>query len=187
MSPTLFRQEGRRCWSSRRVYPRLLFQARTLAFPVFSALWRLPRWPTNFQPPLQSCNAAKRILTAQPLFETVVKTLQVPPFVQNIEKFKKSGVDEVYVVSVNDHHVMAAWADAMASHGKVHFLADPLGEFTRGVNQEIDLTAGGLGKRSQRYCFFAENGKVLHQMVEKSPGDLQESTADAMLNKLKRL
>lgn len=82
---------------------------------------------------------------------------------------------------------MNAWADAMASHGRVHFLADPTGEFTRAVGQELDLTAGGLGKRSQRYAFFAEDGKVLHQMVEKSPGDLQETTAEAMLNKLKKL
>lgn len=113
--------------------------------------------------------------------------MQIPPFVQNVEKFKKSGVDEVVVVSVNDHHVMSAWADAMASHGKVQFLADPNGEFTRAVGQEVDLTAGGLGKRSSRYCIFVENGKVLHQMVENSPGDLKETTAENMLSKLKRL
>lgn len=79
---------------------------------------------------------------------------------------------------------MNAWADAMASHNRVHFLADPSGDFTRAIGQELDLTSGGLGKRSQRYAFFADNGKVIHQMVEKSPGDLSESSAENMLSKL---
>lgn len=103
-----------------------------------------------------------------------------------MDDFKAKGVDEVIVVSVNDHHVMSAWETSLNAGGKVKFYADPNGDFTRGVHQEVDLTAGGLGKRSQRYSFYADNGKVTHQMVEKSPGDLTESTADAMLAALKK-
>jgi peroxiredoxin len=116
----------------------------------------------------------------------VCPTSQIPPFVQQLDNFKSKGVDDVVVVSVNDHHVMSAWESSLGAGGKIKFYADPTGEFTRGVGQEIDLTAGGLGKRSQRYAFYADNGKVVHQMVEKSPGDLTESTADAMLAALKK-
>lgn len=81
---------------------------------------------------------------------------------------------------------MDAWGISLNSNDKIKFFADPAGEFTRAVDQELDLTAGGLGKRSQRYSFLADNGKVVHQMVEKSPGDLTETTAEAMLAALQK-
>lgn len=90
------------------------------------------------------------------------------------------------VVSVNDHHVMNAWENSLNNEGKVQFWADPNGEFARSINQEIDLTAGGLGKRSTRYAFIVDNGTVVNQMVEKSPGDLIETTAEALLAALKK-
>jgi peroxiredoxin len=119
-------------------------------------------------------------------FTPVCSSKHIPAFVEKADAFKSKGVDDIIVVSVNDHHVMSAWEGSLNNNGKVKFLADPNGEFTRGINQEIDLTAGGLGKRSQRYSFLADNGNVVAQMVEKSPGDLVETTADAMLAALKK-
>lgn len=81
---------------------------------------------------------------------------------------------------------MNAWSESLKNDGKVTFYADPEGEFTRAINQELDLTAGGLGKRSQRYSMYVDNGKVVHQMVESSPGDLKESTAEVLLASLKK-
>lgn len=129
-----------------------------------------------------------RYLLLTPTFGHVFSPVEskIPPFVEHAADFKAKGVDDIYVVSVNDHHVMNAWKNSLNVGDKVQFYADPAGDFTRGLGQELDLTAGGLGKRSQRYAFYAENGKVLHQMVEKSPGDLNESSAEAVLNALKK-
>ncbi len=44
---------------------------------------------------------------------------------------------------------MGAWAQASGGAGKIHFLADWDAGFTKAIGLDIDLSAGGLGVRSQ--------------------------------------
>src|SRR5579863_3852865 len=48
----------------------------------------------------------------------------LPGYIANEQAFKAKGVDVVAMTSVNDHHVLAAWAKASGADGKVSFLAD---------------------------------------------------------------
>ena len=63
-------------------------------------------------------------------------------------------------------------------------LADGSGDFARALGLELDLTRGGLGIRSQRYSMLVDNGVVKSLNVEKQPGQVDASSAEAMLKAL---
>ena len=108
----------------------------------------------------------------------------LPGYLDNLEAFKARGVDELAVVSVNDWHVMGAWADHSGGMGKIHFLADWDAGFTKALGLEADLSGGGLGLRSKRYAMIVEDGVVKALNVEENPGQATVSAAAAMLEKL---
>ena len=94
------------------------------------------------------------------------------------------GVDDIAVVAVNDWHVMGAWAQNSGGMGKIHFLADWDGAFTKALGLDADLSAGGLGLRSKRYSMLVEDGVVKSLNVEENPGQATVSAAAAMLEQL---
>ena len=107
----------------------------------------------------------------------------LPGFVERAADLKGKGVDQIACVSVNDAFVMGAWGTAQNVGDKVLMLADGSGDFTRAVGLELDLTKGGLGKRSQRYSMLVDNGVVKQLNIEKA-GQFEVSSADAMLKGL---
>ena len=69
-------------------------------------------------------------------FTPTCSTHQLPGFEDNYEAFIKLGVDEIYVVSVNDAFVMNAWArDLNIKH--VQMIPDGNCEFTRAMGMEF--------------------------------------------------
>ena len=107
----------------------------------------------------------------------------VPGFVENSEKFKAKGVDEIWCVSVNDAFVMGAWGRESAAKGKVRMMADGNAEFSKAIDLTLDLTGRGMGIRSNRYVMIVDNGVVKHLAVE-APGQFEVSSAEAALAKL---
>jgi peroxiredoxin len=107
----------------------------------------------------------------------------LPGYVDKASDLKGKGVDQIVCVAVNDAFVMGAWGKAQNVGDKVLMLADGSGDFTRAVGLELDLTKGGLGKRSQRYSMLVDNGVVKQLNVEKA-GQFEVSSADAMLKGL---
>jgi peroxiredoxin len=63
-------------------------------------------------------------------------------------------------------------------------LADGSGDFVRALGLELDLTKGGLGIRSKRYSMLVEDGVVKSLNVEQQPGQVDASSAEAMLKAL---
>jgi len=53
-------------------------------------------------------------------------------------------------VTVNDPVVVGAWKKSLAIDNELTFLADWDASFTKAVGQDIDLSGGGLGVRSNR-------------------------------------
>ena len=107
----------------------------------------------------------------------------LPGYIEQEAAIKAKGVDEIAVVAVNDHHVMGAWAKATGGEGKVLFLADGSGEFTKAVGLDMDLVAAGLGIRSKRYAMIVDDGVVSALHVEDAPG-VTVSGAAAILEML---
>jgi peroxiredoxin len=108
----------------------------------------------------------------------------LPGYLENRDTILGKGIDDIAVLAVNDWHVMGAWAQSSGGFGKIHFLADWDGAFTKALGLETDLSAGGLGVRSKRYSMLVEDGVVKSLNVEESPGQATVSGAAAMLEQL---
>ncbi len=130
--------------------------------------------------------AGKRVvLFAVPgAFTPTCSLNHLPGFLENRDAILAKGIDDIAVVSINDWHVMGAWAQSSGGLGKIHFLADWDGSFTKALGLEADLSAGGLGIRSKRYSMLVENGVVKTLNIEESPGQATVSGAAAMMEQL---
>lgn len=104
----------------------------------------------------------------------------VPGYVEKAAALKAAGVDEIWCVSVNDAFVMGAWGRDQKTGGKVRMMADGSADFTKATGLTLDLTAGGMGLRSQRYSMLVVDGVVKTLNVE-APGKFEVSDADTML------
>ncbi len=122
----------------------------------------------------------KVVLFALPgAFTPTCSKSHVPGFVANAEQLKAAGVNEIVCLSVNDAFVMNAWGKDQNA-GELHMVADGSANFTQAVGLELDLTARGMGMRSQRYAMIVEDGVVTALNVEE-PGKLEKSSAETML------
>jgi len=113
-------------------------------------------------------------------FTPTCSAKHVPGYVQHFEDFKKAGVDEIWCVSVNDAFVMGAWARDQKTDTKVRMLADGSGAFANAMGLTLDLTARGMGVRSNRYSMLVKDGKVATLNVE-GPGKFEVSDAETLL------
>jgi peroxiredoxin (alkyl hydroperoxide reductase subunit C) len=113
-------------------------------------------------------------------FTPTCSAKHLPGFVQNADSMKAKGVDSVVCVAVNDAFVMGAWGKEQGAGDKVVMVADGSAALTKALGLELDLTARGMGVRSQRYALVAEDGKVTHLAVE-APGGFEVSKAESIL------
>ncbi|MBT9488417.1 MAG: peroxiredoxin [Rubrivivax sp.] len=113
-------------------------------------------------------------------FTPTCSAKHVPGFVAKAEEFKAAGVDEIWCVSVNDAFVMGAWARDQKTQGKLRMLADGSADFAKATGLTLDLTARGMGLRSNRYSMLVKDGVVKALNVE-APGKFEVSDADTLL------
>ena len=108
-------------------------------------------------------------------FTPTCSTFQVPGFEAAYEEIKSHGVDEVYVLSVNDTFVMRKWMLDQKVE-KLSFIPDGAGEFTRQLGMLVDKSNVGFGMRSWRYAMVVDNGVIEHWLEE--PGREDNHGAD---------
>ncbi len=113
-------------------------------------------------------------------FTPTCSAKHVPGYTEKVAEVKAAGVDEIWCVSVNDAFVMGAWAREQKSAGKVRMLADGSGDFAKATGLTLDLTARGMGLRSNRYSMLVKDGKVAALNVE-APGKFEVSDAGTLL------
>jgi len=135
--------------------------------------------------PADEAFSGKRVLLfAVPgAFTRTCSAKHLPGFVRHAEKIRARGIDEIACVSVNDAMVLAAWGREHDAGGKVRMFSDGLGEFTRALGLEQDMSAKGYGVRSKRYAMLIESGKVVELHVE-PPGEYGVSSAEAVVERL---
>ena len=136
--------------------------------------------PNNFQ--VADLVKGKKILMfALPgAFTPTCSAKHVPSYVEHNAAIKAKGVDEVWCVAVNDAFVMGAWGRDQKVGSKVRMMGDGAAQWTKALGLELDLTARGMGVRSQRYAAYIVDGvvKVLH--IE-AAGKSELSDAASML------
>ena len=117
-------------------------------------------------------------------FTPTCSAKHVPGYLEKFNDLKSAGVDEIWCVSVNDAFVMGAWARDQKANGKVRMLADGSADFSKALGLTLDLTARGMGLRSNRYSMLVKDGKVSTLNVE-GPGKFEVSDAGTMLAQAK--
>lgn len=117
-------------------------------------------------------------------FTPTCSAKHVPGYIDLHDQLKAAGVDEIWCVSVNDAFVMGAWARDQKTGAKVRMLADGSAEFTRATGLTLDLTARGMGLRSDRYSMLVRDGKV-ESLNREAPGKFEVSDAGTLLSQLK--
>ena len=110
----------------------------------------------------------------------------VPGYVENAAALKAAGVDEIWCMSVNDAFVMGAWGRDQHTAGKVRMMADGSADFAKATGLTLDLTARGMGLRSNRYSMLVVDGVVKTLNVE-GPGKFEVSDAATMLKQAKEV
>ena len=119
-------------------------------------------------------------------FTPTCSAKHVPGYVAKAADLKAAGVDEIWCVSVNDAFVMGAWGRDQKSGGKVRMMADGSADFAKATGLTLDLTARGMGLRSNRYSMLVKDGVVKSLNVE-APGKFEVSDADTLLRQAKEL
>jgi peroxiredoxin len=110
----------------------------------------------------------------------------VPGYVDKFDELKKAGIDEIWCVSVNDAFVMGAWGRDQHTGGKVRMMADGSADFTKATGLTLDLTARGMGLRSNRYSMLVVDGVVKTLNIE-GPGKFEVSDAATMLGQAQQI
>jgi len=108
----------------------------------------------------------------------------VPGYVQHAADLRAAGVDEIWCLSVNDAFVMGAWGRDQGTGGKVRMMADGSADFAKTTGLTLDLTARGMGLRSDRYSMLVVDGVVKTLNVE-AAGKFEVSGASTMLEQAK--
>ncbi len=119
-------------------------------------------------------------------FTPTCSAKHVPGYVEHADALKAAGVDEIWCVSVNDAFVMGAWGRDQKTAGKVRMMADGSADFAKATGLTLDLTARGMGLRSNRYSMLVADGVVKSLNVE-GPGKFEVSDAGTMLAQAKAL
>ncbi len=140
--------------------------------------------PNSFE--IDKATAGKKIaIFALPgAYTPTCSAKHVPGYVEHADALKAAGVDEIWCVSVNDAFVMGAWGRDQHTAGKVRMMADGSAAFTQATGLTLDLTARGMGLRSNRYSMLVVDGVVRTLNVE-APGKFEVSDAATMLQQAK--
>jgi glutaredoxin/glutathione-dependent peroxiredoxin len=126
----------------------------------------------------------KVVLFAVPgAFTPTCSMNHLPGFLNNVDAIKAKGVDTIACVSVNDVHVVNAWAKHAGVDGKIVMLADGNGEFARATGLMVDLSVAGMGMRSKRYSMIVDDGVVRNLNIENKSG-VNVSGAETILEQL---
>ena len=118
-------------------------------------------------------------------FTSTCHKAHIPRFVENAEKIKAKGVDRVAIMSVNDHHVMKLWDEALDGAGRLEFLSDGSATMTKAIGMDVDKSDGGMGIRAQRFSMIIDDGVVKVINLEPDGGrGVTVTGASTMLDQL---
>ena len=114
-------------------------------------------------------------------YTSVCSAKHLPGYVNNSEKYKQKGIDQIICMSVNDPFVMNAWGKENNVGDKIIMIGDPFLNFTKAIGAEVDKSGRGLGIRSSRYTMLVDNLKVMKIQEEKDTGTCEISAAENFL------
>jgi peroxiredoxin len=114
-------------------------------------------------------------------FTPTCSSKHLPSYLEKHDELRSKGIDLIACLSVNDAHVMQAWAVHNNVGDRIAMLADGSATFTRALG--IDYEIPGMGVRARRGAFLIEDGVVKTVDIEQ-PGKFEVSGASACLTRI---
>ncbi|KAG5421912.1 hypothetical protein I9W82_001005 [Candida metapsilosis] len=109
----------------------------------------------------------------------------IPGYLNNASEFKNKGIDNIFVLAVNDPFVTKAWGEGLSKNdNQIRFLADSTGDFTRGLDLLFDASKVFGNERSKRYALLVEDGKIKQTFIEPDNTSVDVSDATKVLSSL---
>ncbi|KAH8105476.1 Redoxin [Cristinia sonorae] len=126
--------------------------------------------------------SGKNIIVGVPGAFTGTCNQHVPGYIQAYDQFKAKGVNEIYVVAVNDVFVVKAWKEHLAPSGTgVRFISDDSGSFVGSLGLLFDPSALLGGPRAKRFVLVVEGTEITHVAIEPDPTKVTVTGADKIL------
>lgn len=116
-------------------------------------------------------------------FTPTCSAKHVPSYLANYDALTAKGIDEIWCISVNDPFVMGAWGREQKAAGKVRMMADGSAAYSQALGLTLDLTARGMGMRSDRYSMYVVDG-VVKSINREAPGKFDVSNAETLLTQI---
>jgi peroxiredoxin len=140
--------------------------------------------PNTFDVPQLTAGKTIAVFALPGAYTPTCSAKHVPGYVEKADALKAAGIDEIWCVSVNDAFVMGAWGRDQHTAGKVRMMADGSADFAKATGLTLDLTARGMGLRSNRYSMLVVDGVVKALNIE-APGKFEVSDAATLLAQAK--
>ena len=114
-------------------------------------------------------------------FTSTCHIAHVPQFVTSAKEIRGRGVDRIVVMAVNDHHVMKTWSESLGGKGKIDFVADGNGDYTKALGLANDMAHVGMGVRVKRFSAVVDDGVVKALNFEPEGGKGIQTTGAATI------
>ena len=124
------------------------------------------------------------LFTLPGAFTPTCSTNHLPGYVELARDIKAKGIDRIVCATVNDRHVVNAWAEATGAFPQIEFIADGNANLVTAMGLERDMTAAIMATRFIRAAIVINDGKVEAVYTEDAPGQVTSSGAPAVLASL---
>ena len=109
----------------------------------------------------------------------------IPSIIEQIDKFKEKGVDDIFCLVVNDIYVTKVWADHTgATESELKVVSDQCGVLVQKIGMSFNAPEIGFINRSIRFCIILKNGFVEKIFSENKSGVCEITSGKNILSQL---
>ena len=120
-------------------------------------------------------------------FTETCTELHIPNILKYKQKLLDLGVEEIFVIVVNDIFVVRRWGYSFEAFNQgITLIADSSSEFSKAVGLNFSVPSIGFYDRSLRYAMMSRDGVVEKFLIEKSEDEITNSGADALVEAISR-
>ena len=120
-------------------------------------------------------------------FTETCTELHIPNILKYKQKLLDLGVEEIFVIVVNDTFVVRRWGYSFDAFNQgITLIADSGSEFSKAVGLNFSVPSIGFYDRSLRYAMMSRDGVVEKFLIEKSEDEITTSGADALVEAISR-
>ena len=114
-------------------------------------------------------------------FTETCTELHIPNILKYKQKLLDLGVEEIFVIVVNDAFVVRRWGYSFDAFNQgITLIADSSSEFSKAVGLVFSVPSIGFYDRSLRYAMLSRDGEVEKFLIEKSEAEITTSGADTL-------